>query len=308
MRLEQQQPDPGRGWIALAPSRWRSCDRTWTDLAGARLVAASLPPVPPALEVEDEDGLVYVPPVALVHRQARDRLVAALTDDGVTVLVQLLLGEPAPEGAHVVFDLSGPLLAGELERLSLVPAGAWAIWPLVPGLSDDDALIADGCRRLAEAAVRVVQPVAVEITPGFAQRLAAGRPSSVFDALFRGSQPSEQAFAAAASEVGLSVWPARPETGARPRVRANRRLAAVLALAAELWLRLGRSRAAGQALYRAARGVEASALDVTAVVRDGNVAVLDFVDERSAALLEDVVAGVEPKLLRELQAAYVGAS
>lgn len=313
-RLVARLPDPGRGWIARGPGRWPFIDRTWTDLASARLVAGTASPNAPTIETDPGgDELVYVPPVALVHREARDRLIDALTSARVPSLVQLLPGEspgwdPASTGVSTVIDLTGPLIDGDLARLDAVPAGAWTLWPLVPGISDDASTIRDGCRRLAARDAGVVQPLAVEIAPVLAQRLAAGRPAAVFDALFHGAPSSERDFAAVAGAHGLSVWPERPDTGDTERLRINRRLAAALASTAELWLRLERPQAAGQALYRAARGVESTALDLVAVARDGNLRVLDFVDDRAAEVLEAAVAGEEPKLLRELRAAYVGAS
>lgn len=290
-------------------------DRMWVDLASARLVAGAAAPVPPALDVSTaQDDLVYVPPVALVHRAPRDRLVGELAAAGVPTLVQLVPGEEpdwvqGPVATiHSVIDLTGPLLAGDLSRLTALPDQAWALWPLIPGITDDETMIADGCRRLAASGVRIVQPLAVEIAPSIAQQLATGRPAAVFDALFHGAPPPERACAAIAGAHGLSVWPSRPETGGTERVRTNRRLAAALALSAELWLRLDRPQAAGQALYRAARGIESSTLDLAAVMREGNLRVLDFVDERAAEILEQAVTGEEPKRLRELRAAYVGAS
>ncbi len=308
-RLLPRLPDPGRGWIAQSPGRWQACDRTWVDLAESRLVAGLASTSRPRLEIPDAiDALVYLPPVALLHREVRDQLASALVASGATTMVQLVPGEDPIDGTLATYDLSGPLIAGDLDRLTLVPADAWVLWPLLPGITDHESLIGEGCERLAAHGVRVVQPLAVDIPPALAQQLASGRSARVFDALFRGRPPAERPFAAIAAAHGLSVWPPRPDTGATPRIRNNRRLATTLALAAELWLRLDRPQAAGQALYRAARGVETSDLDLVAVIREGNVRVLDYVDARAADLLEEIADGDDSKLLRELRAAYVGAS
>jgi len=85
------------------------------------------------------------------------------------------------------------------------------------------------------------------------------------------------------------------------------RLAATeLAQTAELWLRLGRSEAAGEDLLRAARWVERSARDLRALVREGNLEVLPWLDSRSRGVVEDLVAERTPRLRTELAVEYLG--
>ena len=73
---------------------------------------------------------------------------------------------------------------------------------------------------------------------------------------------------------GLEPFLSRPLP--RPPVlgAGNRRIGGVLALAGELWLRLGRPVEQGQALYRAARWVDRSSYDLEALAREGNLGVL----------------------------------
>ncbi len=63
---------------------------------------------------------------------------------------------------------------------------------------------------------------------------------------------------------------------ATPRGARNRELAAALAEAGDLWLRLGRSEPEGEALLAAARHVDATSLDLAALAREGNLGIVDW--------------------------------
>ena len=85
----------------------------------------------------------------------------------------------------------------------------------------------------------------------------------------------------------------------------NRRLAADLALAGELWLRLGRSETTGQALFRAARGADATARDLTALAREGNLDVLDWLDATGVEVVREAVTGGRSALIDSLLEEYL---
>src|SRR5689334_11269766 len=82
-----------------------------------------------------------LPPVARRQAALRDELAASYLAAGTPVLVQLSTADPAPAlpEATLVVDLSAALLARDLGALSLdrAPAGTAAMWPLLPGLTDD---------------------------------------------------------------------------------------------------------------------------------------------------------------------------
>ena len=311
LRWTRLLPEAGRCWIAHAPRVWSSSDRPWLDLATGGLEPARTQTAPPA--VEDWPGeppdLLYLPPVAIGHRAARDAVVADAAATGLPCLVQVVVGEPAPRTARLVLvDLTGVLLADEPGRLAEVPSGCHVVWPLIPGIGDPEELVDSGLRRLAAAGVQSVRGVAPEISPTFRQKLAAGRPAEVFDALFRGPALDEPDFAARAAAHGLGLWPPRPiPVGVSARETGNRRVAAALAEAAELWQRLGRSAAEAQLLWRAARDAETTSYDLVALDRDGNLNVLEWLDARGLAVASSAARGEEPRLLVELRAAYVGA-
>jgi hypothetical protein len=88
----------------------------------------------------------------------------------------------------------------------------------------------------------------------------------------------------------------------------TRRLAGLLALAGELWLRCGRAPEAGHALLRAARWADAAGYDLGALAREGNLGVVTALDGRSRELLAEAAGGAEPRLVRELLAEYAGAA
>jgi len=305
-RTVRQLPEPVRFWIAHGPRSWRCAGGLWSDLANGRLeglgrATAELP------ELEaDVDDLFYLPQVAPELAGVRDRLAASLIEAGTPVLVQLRPGErPELPGAEVIYDLLDALLGDELASLGAVPAGANTVWPLIPGITDHPELWDEGLERLAAAGVRRVQGLALELGPRARRRLAEGREEHVFDALFHGSVPSERGFARHVARHGLEPFLPRPRTGVSPRRVNNRQIAARLALAGELWLRLGRPVNAGQALFRAARGAESTHHDLVGLAREKNLEVMDWLDKSAAEVVREIVLEGRSSLLEELRGEYL---
>jgi hypothetical protein len=305
LKLPAQLPEPGRFWIrytlacGLAPE-------LWTDLAQGTLGR----PLPLSLADRPLDDVVYLPPVLSEAAGHRDRQALRLLAAGTPVLLQLLPGEESPAaaaGAILVFDLLEPLLRQELAPLGGLPPGAAAVWPLVAGLTADPGLWEEGCRRLAESGPRTVQALRLQLAPEARRRLVDRAGEGVFEALFHGEPPAERGFARAAHGFGIAPFLPRPLP--RPPFQAsgieNRRLAGLLALAAELWLRLGRPEEPGQALFRAARGADQTAYDLRGLARDGHLAVLSWLDGASRSLLEEALRGDPPALLAGLLAEYL---
>jgi hypothetical protein len=316
-RPVQQTPEPVRLWIAYSPRTWRSCDFPWTDLAGGRLAlpprggASSLGPTAP--DPAGLDDLYYLPPVATSLRDERDRQGAAVVAHGTPLLVQLVPGEPPPALANdvespvsIVYDLLGPLLAGEIERLALLPRGSTVVWPLVAGLTDTAEVREEGLELLVAGRAACVQPLALEVPPTARRQLVEGRDDRVFDAVFHGESASERAFAAAADRHGLAVFFPRPPTGFTSRKRNNRRIAAQLALAGDLWHRLDGAVAQGQALFRAARGAEHTHHDLVALAREDNLRVMDWLDAWSLEQVVELVRLGRLPLLDDLTREYLG--
>jgi hypothetical protein len=327
------------------PRSWEGPARPWLDLAAGRLgrngrqapaVAGSAhgagwspedagPPI---------DDLLYLPPVPERLAASRDELARRVLAGGAPVLVQLLPGDgtslTAAEGAVLVLDLLPVLLAGEMERAlaaageteppprtgnasppwTLPPAGVTAaVWPLLPGISDDPGLWARGCDRLAAAGVVHLQALAPALGAGdrrrLAEGLAAGPGEEVFAALFHRQPPAERELARAAHRHGLAPFLPRP-LPRPPLLRAgNRRIAGLLALAAELWLRAGRPVGQAHGLFRAARWLDATAYDVDALSREGNLAVVTALDPLARRLVGEAASGGEPELIGELLAEYL---
>jgi hypothetical protein len=283
MRPVVQLPEPGRFWVRYTPRLWPAPGGPWTDLAACRLGwgrspgshaahAATLDAGPAPL-----DDLLYLPPVPPERAAERDRLARERLTKGTPVLVQVRPGEvPEIPGAVLVYDLLPALLARDLAPLDLLPAGAAAVWPLLPGLTDDPGLWAEGCSVLAARRASSVQAIAPRLDPADRRRLVEQGGEEVFEAVFHGEPPAERPFAQAAHRLGLAPFLPRPLP--RPPVLGieNRRIAGVLALAAELWLRLGRPDGPGQALYAAARQADRTVYDLSALAREGNLGFLGW--------------------------------
>jgi hypothetical protein len=323
-RWAEQLPDPGRFWIRYVPRAWEPPEPPWVHLAEARLgewgrtVSQKVAPASSsitsleALQDTPLDDVLYLPPVPPRRAAARDKLASSRLVDGTPVLLQLFPGDestvPAVSGVAFVFELLPALLAGDLARLDHLPAGSAAVWPLIPGLTDDPELWEAGCARLAAAGVRCVQAMAPALEPSDRRRLAERwgkeREEEVFDALFHREPPPERDFARRAHRHGLEPFLPRPLPRAPVLRIENRRLGGALAFLAELWLRLGKPEVQGQAFYQAARWIDRTTYDVAGLEREGNLSVLPFDSESRAAVAELLETG-ESGLLAALLAEYV---
>lgn len=315
MSVAAQLPEPGRFWIRYVPKAWEPPDRPWVNLATGTLGDWGRNPKSRSAELAalaeiPLDDVLYLPPVPPRRATARDELARSRLVSGTPVLVQLLPGEettvPAVTGVAFVFDLLHTLLERDLGALRRLPPGATVAWPLLAGLTDDPALWELGCRDLAAAGVRCVQAVTPALTPADRRKLAErwGKEEDAFEALFHREPAAERDFARAAHRQGLEPFLPRPLP--RPPVlgAANRRIAGGLALAAELWLRLGHPVETGQALYRDARWTDRTTYDLEALAREGNLGVLPF-DPLSREIAADFAAAGDSERLDELLAEYV---
>lgn len=321
-------PEPSTFWIACSPRSWRCGGGLWTDLANGRLGGfqqtsqkatshkatsqkamshkAMSQKTLPLFDAADLDDLLVLPPVPEELARDRDHLAMRWIEAGTPVLLQLRPGELCEVGqAHPIYDLLEPLLDDQLHRFTDLPAGSTAVWPLISGLTDDSDVWDEGLELLQAAGVKCVQPLTLELQPRERRRLAEGRDDDVFDALFHDPPPSERSFACSADRHGLAVFMRRPRSGGIPRVENNRRIAADLALAGELWLRLGRSVASGQALFRAARGAENTDKDLVALAREENLMVMTWLDAKTLEVTEEIIREGTSVLLQELMDEYL---
>jgi len=305
-----QLPEPGRFWIRYVPRSWEPPERPWVNLAAGTLgewgrTPKARPSDLAALADTPLDDVLYVPPVPPRRAAARDEMARARLMAGTPVLVQLLPGDestvPAVTGAAFVFDLLPALLDRDFRELRRLPAGATAVFPLLPGVTGDPALWELACRDLAAAGVRCVQALAPALTPADRRRLAERwGEEEAFEALFHREPPAERDFARLAHRHGLEPFLPRPLP--RPPVlgAGNRRIAGALALAAELWLRLGKPVEAGQTLYKDARWIDRSLYDLEALAREGNLGVLPLAAASREIVAEHAESGGSERLDRLL--------
>ncbi|HYG63168.1 MAG TPA: hypothetical protein VEL74_11345 [Thermoanaerobaculia bacterium] len=326
-------PEPGRFWIRYVPRLWEPPEMPWLDFAEGKLgpwgrgKGRHLEPADLHQLAFPLDDLLYLPPVPEHLEAARREVAEKFLAAGTPVLRQVFPGDelpangdaedsaetveefpylPRPATPEFVFDLLPALLELDFTRLARLPSGAAVVWPLLPGLTDSPSLWEEGCEVLAAAGVRHVQALAPALTPQDRRRLAERwGDEATFDALFHHAPPSEREFACTANGFGL--FPFLPRPLPRPPIRgaSNRRIAGVLALAAELWLRLGRPVEQGQAIYRAARWIDSANYDLKGLARERNLAVLTPLDALSRKLIAELFESGEPPLLRELLTEYV---
>lgn len=315
-RAVRQLPEPAHFWIAHAPRSWRFSSVLWSDLGRGRLGGFKRSTADhdlPEYDLENLDDLFYVPPVDRSLSGQRTELLGELIDAQVPALVQLWPGETLPKkvtsvGEGLIFpiyDLLQALLAGEVEQVLKLPEGVPVVWPLIPGISDHVETWDEGCELLAMKKVASVQPLALELEAKERRSLAEGRPDHTFDALFHGSRPSEHSFGRVASEHGLSPWTQRPRTGVSPRQINNRRLAAHLAMAGEMSLRMEKV-SQGQGLLRAARGAESTVHDLEALAREGNLRVMDWLDRHGLMLVKELAEDGESEFYTSILQRYLG--
>jgi hypothetical protein len=307
-------------------------------------------------------------------------LPATIADGG---LLGSLLDGGQTESPGEVGQLGSPL-DGRLSESSpedglrwspSIPARAVvAVWPLVPGLTDDAVAWEAGCRALAAAGLRVVQATVPALMPGDRRRLAEetllgeARGEEAYRALFhrplhpppspptplpmptphllrtsplaptvellptpplappaqlaeppdseappeaphpsRHLHPvdSERNFARLAWWHGLTPFLRRPSPRPPLLGAENRRAAGLLALVAELWLRLGRPVEQAQSLFRAARWLDGTSYDIGALRREGNLAVLTALDPVARQIVASAAGQAEPPLLAALLADYL---
>ncbi len=304
MSWREWAPEPFALWARFTPRRWPPADGVHADPIARGLspvdaeVAGELPGDEPP-----EPEVIYLPPVSALLCARRDALAARLLATGSHPLVHRRLDErsesPRGEGGTPVVDLLAALVglaaADELPPL----AGSWVVFPLLPGISDRAERWLPWLDRLAASGARVVVGVVLELSPSDRRRLAELGGEESWSALFHGAPPSERDFARDVARLGLATLPERPAIGAAPRRLRNRALAALLAEAGELGLRLGGSESEGEALRAAARHLDASALDVAALAREGNLEILPWLSSQAQAIvLEAVTTGSSRELAR----------
>ena len=311
-QLLTQRPEVSRFWIRHSFRNWNASSRWWTNLATGSLgEPGSTGRTVPTLEPARVDGLLYVPPVGSAQREERQRLVASVLAGGGQVLVGLHAGENPRtlEGVTRVYDLLPVLLEGRLDDLEQLPAGSTVVWPLISGLTDHPALWRDACSRLAAAGVRCAQ--SMQPTLGARQRRLLATEfeqdgKQLFESLFHRDPPAERRFAQVAHQFGLRPFVSRPVAEGGERHERNQRLSELLSVAAEVWLGLGRSEAQGQVLFRSSRWAEETAVDIQALVLEGNLEIIAWLGPPASTMIQEWAETGSSATLTCLVEEYVG--
>lgn len=314
MSWREVEPRPSRLWVRHLPRQWPVCDRPYLDWVARRIVwpmgsgagAAELPRLAPPGDV------CWLPPVEKDRSRERTDQLATLARPDEIVLDQRIAGDSGSSSAapftRVVDDLLLPLVEKDLAALDAMAPNALVLVPLLPGLSDESTTWRELLARLAPRRPAAVLGVAPELSPADRRRLVDRLGESSFEAVHhsRWSAASlERAFARAVADAGLAPWWERPRLPLAPRAARHRELAAALAEAGELWLRLGRSEAEGEGLLAAARHAEVSKLDLAALAREGQLALMTVLSQLARRLIEELGREGRSSLLAELRDEYL---
>lgn len=318
----RQLVEPARLWIRYVPRVWPSPSGPWTDIATGRLgaapppaLASGLPEVPSGPDLALDD-VVYLPPVGEEAAPWRDEVAKAFAARRVPILLQLLPGQalPALSPSPTIRIVHDPLPAfaegfaevGPVELSSaLSPAAEAAVlWPLIGGLTDDPELWRRSLELLAAEGVAYLPSLALDLPPAQRRRLAEQCGEERFHAIFHRDPPPERAFDRVARSFGLASFLPRPPIGSSRREESNRHLAALLGLAGELWLRLGRRASQGEDLFRASRWIEDSPHDVLALAREGNLSVVRQIRGNARRLVEEWAKEGKSAFLEEIEERY----
>ncbi len=297
LRPASLMPEPSNGWVRRRPGKWNVGPELWCDLGDRSLGTPGrehdLEPLP-----SPSGGTLYVPPVRRDLREPLDRQVEDWTAQGGTALVQRMTGDPERLDPHVaqVWDLTSDLLRGDLDGLHRLPEGSVAVWPLIAGMTDDEESWRLGFDILKTAGASAVTGVVLELE-GRQRRSLIEKVGGGFGTVFHGPSPSSRRFARAAIETGLAPCGPRPTYGS-PRRQRNQQGAEVLILAGEA---LAGDDVAAHGLFRAARWVEECEADVQAMSLEGNLTIVEEIDARALAVLDDWSRNPEASRLRWLR-------
>ena len=307
MRLHSQIPDSRHFWVRHMWRPWPGPQGLWVDLSRLALGGTSGPDrIDPSDPNESLSDVLYLPPVEPENEEVRAQLGESLTERGTPVIYQVLAGNgPGPNSTISVLDPLSALLRGESDLLAAAPPGGGVIWPLLAGYTDDRGIWERVLAGFADSGVGFVQGIALELSPGEKRRIVEVGGTDGFEALFHGAPVSERAFASAVERSGLSPYLERPLPQGPPALVGNRELAGVLCSIGELWQSLGRIESRGQELLAAARRIDRDKHDISALAREGNLDVVDWLGEQSRSIIRETVRDGRSSLLEELRREFV---
>jgi len=277
--------------LALRPCE----DAAWVDLATGRLMPGSSTRSGAGRQEEPTD-LVYLPAAAADQIAQVEEARTICSEGGVPTLAHVIVGlesaiESGSSDDYLVADPLHALLGGDLERLGRIRDTELAIWPLLPGVTDSEGLVAEGLERLSGAGVTCVVPVTAQIDPGSARAVTELYGEELFTALFHPGSVDLRPVLRAIARRGMDFVPPRP--GFRSGREFERRVAAELTAIAELMLLLEESPATAQEFFRAAAWFEATHHDVAAMVREGNLELVPALGAALRPVVEELAQGAE---------------
>lgn len=314
MTWRELAPEPSRFWIRWAPRRRAGTELPFVDLIDRRIVwpepdgAASSGGPEPVSPLRAD--LTYLPPARAAEREQRQSALLAFAAAGVPTLLQHPAGAVATSAPATVtvLDLLPRLLAGAGAAPLAVdpsdrPAGqVWVLLPLLPGVIPEPSAFASWSVDLIGLAAEAVVPMPLDLSATDRRRITEALGEESFEAVFHSPAPDERQVSRALDLAGLPLFPLRPEGGSvAPRLARNRRLAAALAEAGELTLGLGGAEPEGQALLAAARHLETTPLDLSAVAAEGNLDVVTWLSPGARVIVAECLGGGRSATLEVLR-------
>ena len=287
-------------WVESVPTNWPR-PGLWTDVTNQEVIDRDR-----SGSIDQEEaplGVVYAPPVPAAAVDVRARALNQWRQAGVQLVVQVIAGEsgPSPEADLTLWDPTNLIAMGKAMSLPNPPPGVWVIWPLMPDVSDGQALDRFVDRPSVRSIAGIV-PLAPRLSAQFKRKLVDGYGAGVFEALHHGAKPNVAAAARTIHQHHIFYQPVRPRRTHESDFHGN--ACSTLGCLGDLLIRLGEEER-GQRILRAVRWLEQSPWDLNVIIRDGHLPVIEQLGGETETVLQELSESGASALLASIREKYL---
>ncbi len=332
--LEFRLPEASGNWVRFWPRRWPVSprDSAWTHVGRQSLEMPASEGTEGHLDdswtragelellVRELDDVLYVPPASTSGQDLALEMMRFAAEAGIPCVGQCRPSQSADEleqlvqtagdNTEILIDLTTLIVEPEQCVDAQTVASSRkkdervvGLFPLVAGLSDGSETVhrvLDQAERMQLDSMRVVT---LSPAPEVLRRLGSRLPDEAALALFHSGDPDLRSAERLMRGRGFEVWRDRPSP--RGAALGRRRTASgVLCRIGETWTALGRAESAAQEFFVASRWLDDTALDLDALVREGNLRVVDRISPNVASVIVEWIESGRSSLLEELEREY----